>query len=130
MLLSLCRVVMLFSFVVLVQSSCSGVRQMSEADREELQNNQSLQDRLSRVSGVTVTGSGANAQVRIRGGVNSFGGGVEPLFVLNGQPMNAYVDVFANVDPRRIKSIKVLKDVDSSAYGSRGGAGVIEVVTY
>jgi len=103
---------------------------MTQADRAELQKNKSLDERLGRVSGVTVTGTGANARVRIRGGNNSFGGSAEPLFVLNGQQLSGYQDAFANVDPKRIKSIKVLKGADAASYGARGGAGVVLIDTY
>lgn len=75
------------------------------------------------VPGVNV--SGAN-NINIRG-YNSVNGSTVPLFILN----NTAVDktIFSNIVPTTIKSIKVLKGPETSAYGSRGANGVIIVET-
>ena len=75
-----------------------------------------------RVPGVSVRGN----SVIIRGG-NTFGGNLEPLFVVDGIIVSKFV--FSSVPPSDIKSIKVLKGSEASIYGSRGGNGVIEVET-
>lgn len=74
------------------------------------------------------TGSGtpgAGASIRIRG-TATFNGGTDPLYVVDGQPVNNIDDL----NPNDIKSIEVLKDGASAAiYGSRSANGVILVTT-
>nr|WP_299344367.1 TonB-dependent receptor [Allomuricauda sp.] len=81
------------------------------------------------IAGVQLnTGSGApgsGASIRIRG-TSTFNGGTDPLFILDGQP----VDNIDNINPNDIQSIEVLKDGASAAiYGSRSANGVILVTT-
>ena len=81
----------------------------------------------TRVSGVRVqrTGSG-DYSVRIRG-IGSLIGGGEPLWVLDGVPIDAAGGRGVSwINPNDIVRIVVLKDAASTAmYGSRGGNGVI-----
>lgn len=81
------------------------------------------------IAGVQLnTGSGApgsSASVRIRG-TSTFNGGTDPLYILDGQP----VDNINNINPNDIASIEVLKDGASAAiYGSRSANGVLLVST-
>ncbi len=74
------------------------------------------------------TGSGApgsGASIRIRG-TSTINGGTNPLYVLDGQP----VDNIDNINPNDIASIEILKDGASAAiYGSRSANGVVLVTT-
>lgn len=87
-----------------------------------------LSDYLVRISGVTVSGSGASTQVRIRG-TSSFQGGNEPLYVLDGRLMGQSYSSVSFIDRREIYSVRVLKGPDASSYGVRGANGVIEITS-
>ena len=70
---------------------------------------------------------GANSTVRIRG-VNSINGNTEPLFIIDGTPVNE--DNFRSLNPQDIESISVLKDAGATAiYGNRGANGVVVIKT-
>jgi TonB-dependent SusC/RagA subfamily outer membrane receptor len=88
----------------------------------------SLADHLRKVAGVQITGTGANAQVQIRG-ISSINSGTEPLFVVNGSSLDGGYRAAHDLIPvHNIKSIRVLKDPsDTSMYGIRGANGVIEI---
>ena len=85
--------------------------------------NQPLQ---GRVAGLEISNANAAANtpsIQIRG-VSSIKKGNEPLYVVDGVPVNAAT--FASLDPTNIKEISVLKDHEaSSIYGSRGANGVV-----
>jgi TonB-linked SusC/RagA family outer membrane protein len=105
---------------------------------------QSPQDLLQgQASGVSVTNAsgvlGARSSVRIRG-VNSLTGGAQPLFVIDGVPLDDSEQTFtqgggglnplATINPESIESLTVLKDAAAtSIYGSRGSNGVILITT-
>jgi TonB-linked SusC/RagA family outer membrane protein len=104
------------------------------------------------VAGVDVTessgapGSGINVQIR---GINSTLGNNEPLYVVDGVPINTAgvstgqlgpqtettqqltdTDPLATLSPSDIESIEVLKDASAtSMYGSRGANGVVIITT-
>ncbi|MGB5943704.1 MAG: SusC/RagA family TonB-linked outer membrane protein [Leeuwenhoekiella sp.] len=70
---------------------------------------------------------GANSLVQLRG-VNSINGNTEPLFLLDGIPINE--DNFRSLNPNEIASVTVLKDAGATAiYGSRGANGVVVIKT-
>ena len=102
-----------------------------------------------RVAGVQVSqksgepGAGMNVKIR---GISSITGGSDPLYVIDGMPVNnlapvgATGDAFpANPNPRNplntlnpsdIESIEILKDASATAiYGSRGSNGVVIITT-
>lgn len=99
-----------------------------------------------RIAGVNVsspsTGPGGSSRVIIRGN-KTLGGQNQPLYVIDGVPMNnsqngsAGVwggsdggDGLSSLNPDDIESITVLKGANAAAlYGSRGGNGVINVTT-
>jgi len=99
-----------------------------------------------RVAGVNVTNAGTgpagSSRVIIRGN-KSIGGGNQPLYVVDGIPMDnsqfgrAGVwggvdqgDGMTSINPEDIESITVLKGAAAAAlYGSRGGYGVINIIT-
>lgn len=70
---------------------------------------------------------GANSTVQLRG-INSINGNTEPLFLMDGIPINE--DNFRSLNPNEIESITVLKDAGATAiYGSRGANGVVVIKT-
>jgi TonB-dependent starch-binding outer membrane protein SusC len=69
---------------------------------------------------------GSGITVRIRGG-NSILGGNEPLYVIDGFPINGNPTHLNNMD---IESVEILKDATATAiYGSRGANGVVIITT-
>ena len=83
------------------------------------------------VSGLSVLSSSGDptlsAEVRMRG-VNSISSSLEPLYILDGAPVNK--SVFNTLNPADIQSITVLKDAASTAiYGSRAANGVIVITS-
>ena len=110
----------------------------------------SLTDKLSGgVPGVSVSGSssapGAVSSIRVRG-MGSINAGNDPLYVIDGTPMNAdnasgfngpgsgYNDagtsLLATLNSNDIESITVIKDAAAaSLYGSRAANGVIVITT-
>ncbi|HEU4469765.1 MAG TPA: SusC/RagA family TonB-linked outer membrane protein [Flavisolibacter sp.] len=70
---------------------------------------------------------GSSARVNIRG-VGTLGGGSDPLYVVDGVPVE--VGVFRTLNPNDFESVDVLKDASgTSLYGSRGANGVIVITT-
>ena len=89
-----------------------------------------LQSLSGRAPGIQIRqGSGAPGSgitVRIRGG-NSILGGNEPLYVIDGFPINGNPTQLNNAD---IESVEILKDASATAiYGSRGANGVVMITT-
>lgn len=87
---------------------------------------EALQGNMPGVQITTSTGRiGDGFDIVIRG-KNSMGGNVEPLYVVDGVPVND-IDF---LNPQDIDRIDVLKDASSTAiYGSRGSNGVVIVTT-
>ena len=85
-----------------------------------------LADYLSRISSVSVRGSGSTARVSIRG-MSALNSDIEPLFVINGVPVNGGLSsASANVRVSDIKSVRILKTASETAfYGDQGSSGVI-----
>lgn len=70
---------------------------------------------------------GSAAGVIIRG-VGSINGGTDPLYILDGVPINS--GVFASLNPNDFESVSILKDAAAKAvYGSQAGNGVIIIKT-
>ena len=113
--------------------------------------NQMIQGRVAGVNITTNSGEpGAGAQIRIRGGT-SISASNEPLYVIDGVPINNTNTEAAGVDPdggsdadapalprsplnllnpSDIASITILKDASATAiYGSRGANGVVLIET-
>jgi len=89
-----------------------------------------LGDMLRRLPGVRVIEMWEGGMtVRIRG-ANSFLGGQEPLFVIDGMVLQSAEQGLDSVNPNNIESLTVLKNADATAiYGSRGANGVILIKT-
>ncbi|MBN8850333.1 MAG: hypothetical protein BGO55_32515 [Sphingobacteriales bacterium 50-39] len=102
-----------------------------------------------KAAGVFVTQTdgapGAGMSIQIRG-TNSFLGGTEPLYVIDGVPMEAdntsntpssgssyeeaKMNVLSFLNPNDIASVEILKDASATAiYGSRGANGVVIITT-
>lgn len=105
-----------------------------------------------RAAGVVVTQTsaapGGGLQVRVRG-TNSINGGNDPLYVVDGVPLNidnnsntafntryaggnggTQLNTLASINPNDIESIEILKDASATAiYGSRGANGVVLITT-
>ncbi|TDB64168.1 TonB-dependent receptor plug domain-containing protein [Arundinibacter roseus] len=79
-----------------------------------------------RVAGLQITGAGQNVTVQIRGSTN-LSGVVEPLFLLDGMPVDK--EAMYSISVQDVESIDVLKGPSAAIYGSRGGGGVIAVLT-
>lgn len=103
------------------------------------------------IAGVQIQGSpstlGGSSRITIRGS-NSFLGNNQPLFVVDGVPVNNdnfsnsaqqrgfgsgdydYGNMAGDIDPQSIKNMNVLKGAAATAlYGSRGANGVILITT-
>ena len=106
-----------------------------------------LRGTLAGVSVMNVSGRpGAQAQIRIRG-VNSLTGNMEPMWIVDGMPMQGNLPTsvgvgatdlentvltsgIGNISPDDVESITILKDEAAAAiYGSRAANGVIVIKT-
>lgn len=101
---------------------------------------------VGRVAGVSVTkpssGPAGSTRIVIRGN-KSIGGQGQPLYVVDGVPMDNsgfgqaglwggadQGDGLTSINPDDIESISILKGANASAlYGSRGGNGVVNITT-
>ncbi|MFR9634041.1 MAG: TonB-dependent receptor [Rikenellaceae bacterium] len=102
---------------------------------------------LGRVAGVQVSqdySPGGSASILIRG-ANSMLGGTEPLYVVDGVPMEQLTDASGEnssgsesqsnssmnfINPDDIESMEILKDASATAiYGARGANGVVLITT-
>jgi TonB-linked SusC/RagA family outer membrane protein len=107
---------------------------------------QSIQGKAAGVFVTQTDGApGAGMSIQIRG-TNSFLGGTEPLYVIDGVPMDAdnssstpasgssyeqaKINALSFLSPSDIESIEILKDASATAiYGSRGANGVVIITT-
>jgi len=117
---------------------------MATVSSAELENkpftsvDQMLQGKVPGLQSVSPNGQPGGAQtIRIRG-VSSITGVNDPLFVVDGIPINSgdysrnttTTNALAGINPNDIESVTVLKDAAATAiYGSRAAAGVILITT-
>jgi TonB-linked SusC/RagA family outer membrane protein len=119
----------------------STVSSKAIANRPVLSPQDLLQGQAAGVQMVTSSGLlGSNPVIRIRGAASITGGG-QPLFVIDGVPLNdgalsagqggsTGLNPLMNINPQDIESMSVLKDAAAvSIYGSRGANGVILINT-
>lgn len=97
-----------------------------------------LTARIGNLSGVLVSGAGADARITIRGNTSfaALGGNPndpnsknyqfdEPAFVVDGMVHNGtYAELYSRINIADVKSVRI---GDSTLYGVRGGKGVIEI---
>ncbi len=100
-------------------------------DIEKVPNGRIEQALQGRVSGVTIMANsgqpGTSSTIRVRG-ITTFGGGNDPLWVIDGTVLDA--GAIGAINQSDIESIEVLKDATSAAiYGTRAATGVILVTT-
>lgn len=89
---------------------------------------QTLQGQVPGLNISTGSGQPGSGSTVILRGLGSINGNIEPLYVIDGVPLNG--DNFKSINPNDIESISVLKDAGAtSIYGNRGANGVIIVKT-
>jgi len=111
-----------------VTGAISGVK---AKDMEKIPNGRVEQALQGRVSGVTIAANsgqpGEGSTIRIRG-ITTFGGGNDPLWVVDGVVVPS--GGIGDINQADIASIEVLKDAASAAiYGTRAATGVILITT-
>ncbi len=102
---------------------------------------QALQGRAAGVQVTQNSGTpGSGIAVRVRGSA-SIGAGNEPLYVIDGLPINTgsysnigvgnqQTNALSDLNPNDIESMEILKDAAAAAiYGSRGSNGVVLITT-
>lgn len=109
----------------------SAIETVKAEDIEQVPNaslDQILQGQAAGLNIQTSSGQpGASGTVILRGR-SSINGNTEPLFIIDGVPVDE--DNFRSLNSNDISSVSVLKDASASAlYGNRGAAGVIIVTT-
>ena len=107
------------------------ISRVSAKDLDKVPNGRVEQTLQGRVAGVTIAANsgqpGTPSSILIRG-VTTFGGGNNPLWVVDGVVVDAGGIGYLNQSD--IESIEVLKDATSAAiYGTRAATGVIMVTT-
>ena len=80
-----------------------------------------------RVAGVQVSPNGSGGYSVIIRGVSSFTGSSEPLYLLDGMPVDA--STLASISPCDVDNIDILKGAEAAIFGSRGSTGVIAILT-
>lgn len=111
-----------------VTTAISSIKADELANKPNADFRQSMAGKMPGVSVMQTSGDpeGDNLQVRVRG-VGSVTAGNEPLYIVDGVPME---NGLSSVNSNDIESLEVLKDASAAAiYGSRGANGVIIITT-
>jgi len=102
---------------------------------------ESFQDNIAGIFGIHQSGMPASGAVNYLRGINSMNTNSQPLYVIDGMPLeapgifNPLLDGYSynpltSLDPNDITSINILKDYSAgSAYGMRGSNGVVLIET-
>jgi TonB-dependent SusC/RagA subfamily outer membrane receptor len=80
-----------------------------------------------RVAGVQVSPNGSGGYSVVIRGISSFTGSTEPLYLLDGMPVDA--DAFSSITPCDVDNIDILKGAEAAIFGSRASNGVISILT-
>lgn len=83
-------------------------------------------DLIARVPGVRIGGTFPNQSVLIRG-ATSISAGLEPLYLLNGIPIDG--GTVSTIPSQDVSFIDVLKGPDAVIYGARASGGVVAIYT-
>jgi TonB-linked SusC/RagA family outer membrane protein len=109
----------------------SAIETVKAEDIEQVPNaslDQILQGQAAGLNIQTSSGQPGSSGTVILRGRNSINGNVEPLFIIDGVPVDE--DNFRSLNSNDISNVSVLKDASASAlYGNRGAGGVIIVTT-
>lgn len=113
------------------KKNSAAISKVSSEVIENKPNASAINSLQARVAGLNIsTGNGqpgASSSVIIRG-VGSINGQVQPLYIIDGTPVNS--DDFRAINPNDIESVSVLKDAAAAgAYGNRGANGVVVITT-
>lgn len=111
-----------------VSTAISQIKGDELANRPNADFRQSMAGKMPGVSVMQTSGNpeGDNLMVRVRG-VGSITAGNEPLYIVDGVPMENGLN---SINPNDIESLEVLKDASAAAiYGSRGSNGVVIITT-
>ncbi len=113
------------------ERAAAAITTLSVQEVEDRANASLIQNLQGQVAGLNIaTGSGqpgADSTIILRG-VGTINENVEPLFIIDGIPVDE--DAFRSLSQNDIASYSILKDgVASSIYGSRGSNGVIVITT-
>ena len=86
-----------------------------------------LVGKVAGIQAVSSSGAPGSAPTITIRGIGSYAASSQPLYVIDGVPMEQSV---ASINPQDIESMSVLKDASASAiYGNRGANGVIIITT-
>lgn len=81
-----------------------------------------------KVAGLSVSGSGKEMKMMIRGMSSVAGSSAKPLVIVNGKPAN--MEIIKILDPERIKKMSVMKGAEAAAiFGSKASNGVLIIKT-
>lgn len=111
-----------------VTTAISQIKADDIADRPNGDFRQSMAGKMAGVTVMQTSGDpeGDNVMVRVRG-VGSITAGNNPLYIVDGVPMENGIN---NINSNDIESLEVLKDASAAAiYGSRGSNGVVIITT-
>lgn len=113
------------------RTTAAAITTLSVEEVEDRANASLIQNLQGQVAGLNIgTGSGqpgADSTIILRG-VGTINGNVEPLFVVDGIPVDE--DGFRSISQNDIASYSILKDAAAtSIYGNRGANGVIVITT-
>ena len=82
-----------------------------------------------RISGVTVAPAPGGGIIVRMTGAQSFYSGSDPLYVIDGTPVEVQGGTLSWLNPRDVESITAVKGSDTAIYGVRGANGVIVIKT-
>lgn len=113
------------------EKSTSAITTLTAESVDSRPNASVVQMLQGQVAGLNIgTGSGqpgANSLIILRG-VGSINGNIEPLFIVDGVPVDE--DNFRSINNSDVATVSILKDASaSSLYGSRGANGAIVITT-
>jgi TonB-dependent SusC/RagA subfamily outer membrane receptor len=119
---------------VVLKNKNTEVKKIDEDGNKKHVNSENVEltliNQLKKIGGVSVSGSGSDVVISIRG-LSSINLRNDSLFVLNDQIVDGgYAAIVNLIDPSEIKHIEVLKNANEiSYYGSRGANGIIKITT-
>ncbi|MDN5200853.1 TonB-dependent receptor plug domain-containing protein [Fulvivirgaceae bacterium BMA10] len=86
-----------------------------------------LETLRGRVPELNIRTVGFDYQVSVKGAISYLDGTAEPLFLVDGAPVN--ITTFNSINPNNVFYVDVLRGPRAAIYGSRGTGGVIALYT-